>query len=54
MAQPHLSVSDNYKKRFESYGWNFLEINGHNEKQILKAIKKPLNLKNLLSYHAKP
>ncbi|MEC7143883.1 MAG: transketolase [Pseudomonadota bacterium] len=35
-----LSVSDNYKKRFESYGWNFLEINGHNEKQILKAISK--------------
>ncbi len=35
-----LSVSDNYKKRFESYGWNFLEINGHNEKEISKAITK--------------
>ena len=35
-----LSVSDNYKKRFESYGWNFLEINGHSEKQINAAIKK--------------
>ena len=35
-----LSVSDNYKKRFESYGWNFIEINGHNEKQINAAIKK--------------
>ena len=35
-----LSVSDNYKKRFESYGWNFLDINGHNEKQIFKAISK--------------
>jgi transketolase len=35
-----LSVSDNYKKRFESYGWNFLEIDGHNEKQISKAILK--------------
>ncbi len=35
-----LSVSDNYKKRFESYGWNFIEINGHNEKQIDNAIKK--------------
>ena len=33
-----LSVSDNYKKRFESYGWSFLEVNGHNEKQISKAI----------------
>ena len=35
-----LSVSDNYKKRFEAYGWSFLEINGHNEKQISKAITK--------------
>ena len=35
-----LSVSDDYKKRFESYGWNFIEINGHNEKQIDAAIKK--------------
>ena len=35
-----LSVSDNYKKRFESYGWSFLEINGHNEKQISKTILK--------------
>ena len=35
-----LSVSDDYKKRFESYGWNFLDINGHNEKQISKAISK--------------
>ncbi len=46
-----LSVSDNYKKRFESYGWNFQEINGHNEKQVSKAIKKSLNSKkpNLIS-----
>ena len=35
-----LSVSDNYKKRFEGYGWNFLEIDGHSEKQISKAITK--------------
>jgi transketolase len=46
-----LAVSDNYKKRFESYGWLFQEVNGHNEKQILKAIKKSLNSKkpNLIS-----
>jgi len=46
-----LSVSDNYKKRFESYGWSFQEINGHNEKQISKAIKKSLssNKPNLIS-----
>ncbi len=35
-----LSVSDNYKKRFEGYGWNFLEINGHKETEISKAITK--------------
>ena len=35
-----LSVSDNYKKRFESYNWEYLEIDGHNEKQISKAIFK--------------
>ena len=35
-----LSVSDNYKKRFESYGWNFIDINGHKEKQITRAISK--------------
>jgi len=40
-----LSVSDNYKKRFESYGWSFEEVNGHNEKQISKAIKKSLSSK---------
>ena len=40
-----LTVSDNYKKRFESYGWNFQEVNGHNEKQISKAIKKTLKSK---------
>ena len=38
-----LSVSDNYKKRFESYGWNFIEINGHNHKQISNAIRKASN-----------
>ena len=35
-----LSISDDYKKRFESYGWNYLEVNGHNHKQISHAIKK--------------
>jgi len=46
-----LSVSDNYKKRFESYGWSFQEVDGHNEKQISKAIKKSLSSKkpNLIS-----
>ena len=47
----NLTVSDNYKKRFESYGWFFQEVNGHNEKEITKAIKKTLKSKkpNLIS-----
>ena len=46
-----LSVSDNYRKRFEGYGWNFQEINGHNEKQIKKAINKTIksNKPNIIS-----
>ena len=42
-----LSVSDNYKKRFEGYGWSFQEINGHSYKQISKAIEKANKSKNL-------
>jgi len=36
----NLAVSDDFKKRFESYGWNYLSINGHNEKEIFYALKK--------------
>ena len=35
-----LTTSDNFKKRFNSYGWNYIEIDGHNEKQIFSALKK--------------
>ena len=35
-----LTVSDNFKKRFNSYGWEYIEIDGHNEKQIFRALKK--------------
>ena len=35
-----LTISDNYKKRFESYGWQYIDINGHNEKEIFSALKK--------------
>ena len=38
-----LAVSDNYKKRFESYGWDYIYINGHNENEIFKALKKVQN-----------
>ncbi|MDC0376012.1 transketolase [Pelagibacteraceae bacterium] len=40
-----LAVSDNYKKRIESYGWNYINIDGHNEKQIFNAIKKAQHAK---------
>ena len=35
-----LAVSDNFKKRLNSYGWDCIEIDGHNEKQIFNALKK--------------
>ncbi len=36
----NLAVSDNFKKRFEGYGWDYISVNGHNEKEIFKALKK--------------
>ena len=41
-----LAVSDNYKKRFESYGWEYILIDGHNEQEIFKALKKFKTQKN--------
>ncbi len=38
-----LTVSDDYKKRFESYGWRYISINGHNYKEIFNALKKCKN-----------
>ena len=35
-----LAVSDDHEKRFKSYGWDFIDINGHNFKEISKALKK--------------
>jgi len=40
-----LAVSDNFKKRFESYGWDYILINGHNEKEIFNALKKVQNVR---------
>jgi len=41
----NLAVSDNFKKRFESYGWEYILIDGHNEKEIFKALKRVQNAK---------
>ena len=41
----NLTVSDDHEKRFQSYGWNYLKINGHNFKEISKALKKAQNSK---------
>ena len=34
----NLSTSDNIKKRFESYNWNYIKIDGHNFEEIDQAI----------------
>jgi transketolase len=41
----NLTISDNFKKRFESYGWDYVLINGHDENEIYKALKKAQNAK---------
>ena len=40
-----LAVSDNFKKRFESYGWDYILIDGHNENQIYRGLKRVQNAK---------
>ena len=40
-----LAVSDDYKKRFESYGWDYILINGHDYKEIHFALRKVQNAK---------
>ena len=34
-----LSTSDNIKKRFESYNWNYIKVDGHNFEEINQAIE---------------
>ena len=36
----NLSTSDDIKKRFESYNWNYLQIDGHNFEEIDKSIEQ--------------
>ena len=49
----NLAVSDDHEKRFKSYGWNYLKINGHNFKEISKALKKAQNSKKPIAISCK-
>ncbi len=48
-----LAVSDDPEKRFKSYGWDYLKINGHNYKEILKALKKAQKSKKPIAISCK-
>ncbi len=48
-----LAVSDDHEKRFKSYGWNYLKINGHNFNQITKALKKAQKSKKPIAISCK-
>ena len=48
-----LAVSDDNEKRFKSYGWDFIKINGHNFKEISKALKKAQKSKRPLAISCK-
>jgi len=48
-----LTVSDNHEKRFKSYGWDYLKINGHNFKEISKALKKAQKSKKPIAISCK-
>ena len=48
-----LTVSDDHEKRFKSYGWDYLKINGHNFKEISKALKKAQNSKKPIAISCK-
>ena len=48
-----LTVSDDHEKRFKSYGWDYLKINGHNHKEISKALKKAQKSKKPIAISCK-
>jgi transketolase len=48
-----LAVSDNHEKRFQSYGWDYLKINGHNFKEISKALRKAQKSKKPIAISCK-
>ncbi len=49
----NLAVSDDYEKRFRSYGWDYIKINGHNYKEISKALKKAQKSKTPIAISCK-
>ena len=49
----NLAVSDNHEKRFQSYGWDYIKINGHNHKEIFKALKKAQKSKKPIAISCK-
>ena len=49
----NLAVSDDHEKRFKSYGWDYLKINGHNYKEIFKALKKAQKSKKPIAISCK-
>ena len=48
-----LAVSDNHKNRFKSYGWDYININGHNHKEIFEALKKAQKSKKPIAISCK-
>ena len=48
-----LAVSDDHEKRFKSYGWEYIKINGHNFKEISKALKKAQKSKKPIAISCK-
>ena len=49
----NLAVSDNHEKRFKSYGWDYLKIDGHDFKQIYRALKKAQKSKKPIAISCK-
>ena len=49
----NLAVSDDHEKRFKSYGWDYLKINGHNFREISKALKKAQKSKKPIAISCK-
>ena len=48
-----LTISDDYEKRFKSYGWDYLKINGHNYEEIFKSLKKAQKSKKPIAISCK-